>query len=148
MYLNGVQEGSSYSDTNTYLVGTDRPIFGARTVAAAGFNGLVSNLRIVKGVGVYTGAFGSYVPTGPLQATQPAGPSGSNIAAITSTSTSLLLNTVSGARTADNSTNGYAPSSTSAAAPAWNQSSPFATGLGYKNRVYTWSSTGSGAFTV
>jgi hypothetical protein len=33
-------------------------------------------------------------------------------------------------------------------APTWNQSSPFATGLGYKNRVYSWTTTGSGTFTV
>jgi hypothetical protein len=33
-------------------------------------------------------------------------------------------------------------------APAWNSSSPFATGLGYKNRVYTWTSTGTWAVTV
>jgi hypothetical protein len=44
-----------------------------------------SNLRIVKGIGVYTGNFTP--PTAPLQATQSAG---TNIAAITGTATSLL----------------------------------------------------------
>jgi len=141
LYLNGTQEGSSYSDTNNYLVGSNAPKLGARTTSSAGFNGLISNLRIVKGVGVYTGAFTP--STSPLQATQLAG---TNIAAITGTSTSLLLNTVSGARTADGSTNGYAPSSSTTVTPAWNQASPFATGLGYKNRVYTWTSSGTVTF--
>jgi hypothetical protein len=35
--------------------------------------------------------------------------------------------------------------SSSVASPTWNQASPFATGLGYKNRVYTY--TGSGTIT-
>ena len=99
----------------------------------------MTNVRVVKGVCVYTGNFTT--PTAPLQATQPAG---TNIAAITSTSTSLLLNANSGAFLADNSTNSYAQSTT-AGTPAWNQLSPF-TGTGYKNRVYKWTSSGSITF--
>jgi hypothetical protein len=49
------------------------------------FLGTVSNIRLVKGVAVYTGAF--TVPTSPLAATQS---SGTNISAITGTQTSLL----------------------------------------------------------
>jgi len=146
MYINGTQSGSNYSDTNTYLVGSGRPIIagnGSSPGSAGSY--YLSNIRLVKGVGVYTGAFTP--STAPLTATQPAGPSGSNIAAITSTATSLLLNSNSGSFLADSSTNSYAATSVTGT-PAWNQLSPFATGLGYKNRVYSWTTTGSGTFTV
>jgi hypothetical protein len=143
-YINGTQSGSTYSDSTNYTIGSNVPVIGANyTGNAAIFDGYVSNLRVVKGVGVYTGTFTP--PTSPLQATQSAG---TNIAAITGTSTSLLLNSVSGAYLADGSTNAYpaALSTSPTVVPVWNQASPFATGLGYKNRVYTWTSSGTITF--
>jgi hypothetical protein len=141
IYVNG--QGNSVTANQTI------PDFGsAVTVGAYRFNsqadyftGYISNVRIVKGVAVYTGNF--TVPTSPLQATQVAG---TNISAITGTSTSLLLNAVSSALYADTSTNCF--NVTGSASPPWNTATPFATGQGLQNRVYTWSSTGSGAFTV
>jgi hypothetical protein len=76
-----------------------------------------------------------------LAAVQPAG---TNIAAITGTQTSLLLNSASGARFTDGSTNGFT-SAVTGSVFAWNALSPF-TGTGYKNRVYTWTSSGSITF--
>jgi hypothetical protein len=74
--------------------------------AVTGFNpfiGNISNLRVVKGVAVYTGAF--TVPTAPLTTTQSAG---TNISAITGTQTQLLLNTYQGAGfLADSSNNAF-----------------------------------------
>jgi hypothetical protein len=74
--------------------------------AVTGFNpwfGNISNLRVVKGVAVYTGAF--TVPTSPLTVTQS---SGTNISAITGTQTQLLLNTYQGAGfLTDSSTNAF-----------------------------------------
>ena len=63
-----------------------------------GLTGQISNLRVVKGVAVYTGAF--TVPTSNLTATQS---SGTNIAAITGLQTSLL--TCQNSTIIDNSNN-------------------------------------------
>ena len=86
MFVNGVLE-----NTQTYSGSYDAGYGGLRAGratwdgAAGYFTGKVSNLRIVKGVAVYTGNF--TVPTSPLTATQS---SGTNISAITGTQTSLL----------------------------------------------------------
>lgn len=99
LYLNGVQTGSTYADTNNYIGNADRPIIGMDGGGSSPLNnyqgltgsgairGFISNVRVVKGIGVYTGNF--TVPTSPLTATQSAG---TNIAAISGTETSLLLN--------------------------------------------------------
>jgi hypothetical protein len=127
LFVNGTQVGSTYSDSTNYSVGSTAPYIGAGAAANALLTGYISNLRIVKGTAVYTSNF--TVPTAPLTAI---------------TNTSLLLNMVSGSLFADASGNAFVP-------PVWglyltwNQASPFATGLGYKNRVYTW--TGSGTVT-
>jgi hypothetical protein len=127
VYVNGVQLGSTTSDTTNYSAGT-RSIGEIAGGTAQRYAGNVSNVRIVKGTALYTGSTLT-VPTSPLTAVS---------------GTSLLLNTVSGAYTLDGSTNGLVVS-TLYGTPAWNQLSPFATGLGYKNRVYTY--TGSGTIT-
>jgi hypothetical protein len=136
LYINGTSV-LSVADSTTYT-GTYLAV-GAYYDPGYGIPGYVSNVRIVNGVAVYTGAFTP--PAAPLTTTQPAG---TNISAITGTSTALLLNTVSGAQFADCSVNSYILTRTGS--PTWNQSSPFATGLGYKNRVYTWTSSGSVTF--
>ena len=110
------------------------------TAATYAYQGYLSNVRIVKGVAVYTGNFTP--STVPLQATQPAG---TNIAAITSTSTGLLLNSVSGSPLADSSTNSFSPNNAISISPSWNALSPF-TVTGYKNRVYTFTASGSITF--
>jgi len=140
LYINGTQTGSSYTDTNNYINTSSRPFIGSGSVVVGqnALNGYLTNVRVVKGVGVYTGNFTA--PTVPLQATQAAG---TNIAAITGTSTSILLNSVSGGYLADAST--FANTFTVSTTPAWNQLSPF-TVTGYKNRVYTWTSSGSITF--
>jgi hypothetical protein len=144
-YINGTQSGSTISDSVSYLVGTNRPMIGSDASNPSGsrLEAYLTNLRVVKGVCVYTGNFTP--PTSPLQAIQS---SGTNIAAVTGTSTSLLLNCVSGAYLADSSTNSFNPAGygSTSAIVSWNQLSPFATGLGYKNRVYTFNSSGSITF--
>jgi hypothetical protein len=78
MYVNGAVASAATSSgtmSSTYAAGVG--------YIGCAFN--ISNLRFVNGLRVYTGAFTT--PTAPLTATQPAG---TNISAITGTSTSLL----------------------------------------------------------
>jgi hypothetical protein len=103
LWVNGASGGTKSDTTNL----TQQRVFvgGTTNGATTGLllTGSISNLRMVKGVAVYTGAF--TVPTSPLAATQSAG---TNISAITGTQTSLLLNTVVGANfLADSSTNNF-----------------------------------------
>ena len=74
MYLNGVQVGSTYSDSNSYVTQASRPIMGSYGDTVANrFNGYLSNLRVVN-QSMYSANF-----------TPPSGPF------IPSTNTSLLL---------------------------------------------------------
>ena len=122
VYLNGIG-GTATSNTidlsNTSYV----PTIGRYThTAQCYFFGYISNLRYVKGIGVYTGAFTP--PTTALQATQS---SGTNITAITGTATSLL--TLQSNRFKDNSTNNFAI--TASGTPSIQAFSPFAPSAAY-----------------
>jgi hypothetical protein len=125
-YLNGAvvstftSSASIYQTPNAFVIGASQTSFNY-------FNGYMSNVRIVIGASAYSAAFTP--STAPLTAI---------------TNTQLLLGTNSGAQFADSSTNSFA--STATGSPTWNQLSPFATGLGYKNRVYTWTSSGTITF--
>ena len=49
LYVNGTQTGSTYSDTNNYLTGSNRPVIGQagyNPSAGVGFNGYISDLII------------------------------------------------------------------------------------------------------
>lgn len=103
IWVNGASGGTKSDTTNL----TQQRVFvgGTTDGATTGLllTGSISNLRMVKGVAVYTGAF--TVPTAPLAATQG---TGTNISAITGTQTALLLNTVVGANfLTDSSTNNF-----------------------------------------
>ena len=87
MYVNGFQDGPNYTDSNNYVGATNAPTIGRNPSNGIGFvDGYISNLRVVAGVGVYTGSFS--VPKSPLELTQS---SGTNIAQITTGQTKLLL---------------------------------------------------------
>lgn len=92
-YINGVGQtavtivGTMSNTTNNNLsIGSSVADGSTRYVS-----GYISNLRITKGVAVYTANFTT--PTSPLTSTQSANVNGNPSAAITGTSTSLLLNT-------------------------------------------------------
>jgi len=84
-YVNGVSKTTATSSYNFSGV-TQICVGGNTTTANQYLNGYISNLRITKGLAVYTGAFTT--PTSPLQTTQSAG---TNIAAITTQTVLLLL---------------------------------------------------------
>ena len=104
LYKNGVQVGAA-GDSNNYVTDSVNYI---GTQGGIRITGYMSNLRVVVGLGVYTGAFTP--PTAPLTVTQS---SGTNISAITAGQTRLLLNTYSGAEfLADASTNNFTVTNT------------------------------------
>lgn len=56
LFLNGVQEGSTYSDSNNYAA--SRVVLASEADTAANFlQGYLSNVRIVKGTALYTSNF-------------------------------------------------------------------------------------------
>lgn len=69
MFVNGVQVGSTFSDSTNYITASGRPSIGAfsdNVVASDCFGGYISNVRVVKGTALYTSAFTP--PTTPLTA--------------------------------------------------------------------------------
>jgi len=72
MFVNGIQEGSTYTDSNNYINGALRPFTGDGVTPTPpsnsyGITGYISNLRVVKGSGPYQSAGSSItVPTSPL----------------------------------------------------------------------------------
>jgi hypothetical protein len=107
-YLNGaVQPAYSHTNNNTTQWNFSEAWIGNRDTVGStnnAYGGNITNLRVVNGVAVYTGSAFT-VPTSPLTTTQaPA----TNIAAITGSSTVLLLNTTSGSRyLVDSSVNNF-----------------------------------------
>jgi hypothetical protein len=128
MFLNGTRTATA-SDSVSYATGATSLYVGQNNLGTNFLNGYLSNFRIVVGNSIYSASATSItVPTAPF--------------AVTS-QTKVLLGTVS--------PNAYLESASSlnptlisnAGSVSWNQLSPFATGLGYKNRVYTWTGSGS-----
>jgi hypothetical protein len=66
LYINGVQGGSTYSDSKNYSTSNLVTVAQDSGAASSYFNGYMSNLRIVKGTAVYTTNFTP--PTAPLTA--------------------------------------------------------------------------------
>lgn len=80
LYVNGSQS-AGWADGIVYLNGASRPVIGTNsaTLAAAGYAGYVSNLRVVNGAAIYTTPF--VPPTAPVTAI---------------TNTQLLVNSTNG----------------------------------------------------
>jgi len=69
MFLNGTQTGSTYTDSGSYTVGTNRPIIGGSGNSLGSFNfpGYIDDLRITKGAARYTANFTAPTAAFPLQ---------------------------------------------------------------------------------
>ena len=100
LYVNGSNQGTWSSSGLAASARTTQ--IGCYVSGTSGFKGNISNLRVVKGVAVYTGTF--TVPTAPLATTQT---SDTNISAITGTQTKLLLKTVAPNYFADSSASSF-----------------------------------------
>jgi len=59
MYIDGVQTGSTYSDTNNYVCVAGRPVIGiyAYNLLSYPINGYIDDLRVTKGIARYTSNF-------------------------------------------------------------------------------------------
>jgi hypothetical protein len=146
MWVDGTQAGSTYS-ANVLDMGADMQlrIMGDHGASGNG-SGNLSNVRVVKGVAVYTGAFTP--PTSPLTLTQS---SGTNISAITAGQTQLLLQ-LNATPFTDSSTNALTVTNTGTVVPGVQY--PFtsydATGTYTITRTnagsISWSSTDGGSF--
>ena len=93
VFRNGTQIGSTYGDSNNINNSITRLVIGQEALGNAAnsyFPGYLTNIRIVKGLGVYTGNFTK--PTSTLTAIASANPyGGSNTVAIADGFTKLLL---------------------------------------------------------
>jgi hypothetical protein len=130
LFSNGTRVGTTTNSTSTNLTNYYISTYNTSPGAYNAKNAYISNIRM-SNVAVYDPTLTTYtVPTAPF---------------VPSASTVLLMGNVSGSFLADSSASSLILSSTGGS-PAWNQLSPFATGLGYKNRVYTWTQSGSITF--
>lgn len=59
LYRNGTQEGSDYTDTNDYIIGTNRPVLAGNGNSAGSntLNGWLDELRVSKGIARWTQNF-------------------------------------------------------------------------------------------
>jgi len=129
MFLNGTRTATA-SDSVTYATGATSLYVGQNNLGTNFLNGYLSNFRIVVGNSIYSASATTItVPTAPFAATS---------------QTKILLSTVSPNGYLDSSSSNLTPTlASNSGSVSWNQLSPFATGLGYKNRVYTFTSSGT-----
>lgn len=70
MFINGTQDGSTYTDSTDYLCKTNGPRIGANDVGTGSVNGYIDDLRITKGYARYTSNFtpptAAFPNTGPV----------------------------------------------------------------------------------
>ena len=159
MFLNGTQVDVTQTCATNYTIVNSDPLIIGRVLTGNGtfyLDGKASNIRVVKGLAVYTSNF--TLPPSPLASTQTANTNGNPSAAITGTQTSLLLNAVYGS-TFLNDSSGYNLTVTNVGAATSSKISPYFANINLTNTTaatvvlnmaalggFTW--TGTGGFTV
>ena len=118
LYVNGISQGT-FSVTPSNMAASTKVTDIGSYATTQNFHGYITNVRVVKGVAVYTGDF--TVPAGPLTATQSAS---TNISAITGTQTQLLLNSATTPGITDSSTYNLTASYPNGQ-PSWSMQAPF-----------------------
>lgn len=68
MFVNGTQDGSTYTDSNTYINGASAPVIGGdgNSRGATLLTGYLANMNVIKGTGKYSGNFS--IPAAPVTA--------------------------------------------------------------------------------
>ena len=135
IFVNGVQAGTTQLKNTAYNLGVTSTVVGWQS-SSYYFPGFISNLRVVKGVAVYTGNF--TVSLSDLSTTQS---SVGNIAAITGSQTSLL--TLKNATIIDNSTYGLTITNVNAVTIASTTTSTVSVSYPIASNV-SWIGTGGG----
>ena len=87
LFVNGVQVGSTYADTNSYALGSVNIGSDWNNSATSWLTGFISNMRVIKNQGLYSGTFTP--PTGPYSTTA-VGSTGAGAAATITGTVSLL----------------------------------------------------------
>jgi hypothetical protein len=132
MFINGTQVGSTYVDSTNYSSGgANRPIIGESGYSSgdAVYYGHMSNLRIIKGQGLYSGTF---IPATSNLTTTSVGSTGAGAAASITGTVSLL--TLNSNRVIDSSTNNFTISTISLYSVQ--KFSPFSTLSLYSPSIY------------
>jgi hypothetical protein len=63
VYVNGISQGGTYADTNSYVVASGYPNIGYKPAATQYFSGYISNFKFTPGKATYTSNF--LIPTSP-----------------------------------------------------------------------------------
>ena len=120
MFVNGAQVGSTYTDANSYLIGSVNLGSDWNNSATSWLRGFISNMRVIKGQGLYSSNF--IPPTGPYT-TAAVGSTGPG-AATTITGTVSLL-TCQSTTFIDNSPNALTITNGGSATTVTNVNHPF-----------------------
>lgn len=122
LFVNGTQIGTTPTDTTNY----NQSYYWVGANSGGGgffYSGNITNIRVVKGIAVYTTNFSP--STVPLTTTQTTNVNGNPSNAITGTQTSLLMGaTTNSTLLTDSSTNNFTITNTGSA--IWSASTPFA----------------------
>jgi alpha-tubulin suppressor-like RCC1 family protein len=145
MYLNGVQTGSTYVDTNNFTL-TNTITIGRGNDGANSLNGYISNLRVVKGQALYTSSF---TPSTTQLTTTSQGATAGNVSLLTAQSATIIDNGIANSGVGFTLTSVGTPTTTqynpfsiisSTGSTSWTTVSAGTNSLAIRNNgtLYTW----------